>query len=94
MLAKTCTGNIIEIDGRFIDPIPAEEDCGDCGVQKGRIHHPGCDIEECPGCGGQRAFCDCTNPRCQKCGERMKYGGSDDQEEYYECPSCGDGEED
>jgi hypothetical protein len=87
--AKTCTGNVIEIDGRTYPPIPAEEDCGDCGVKQDGIHHPGCDIETCPCCGGQRVFCNCPNPRCEKCGQRMEYVGSDDKEDYYECDACG-----
>lgn len=33
--------------------------CPDCSVQPGGLHHPGCDIAECPGCGGQLCSCDC-----------------------------------
>lgn len=33
--------------------------CHDCGAKVGRIHHPGCDMEECPACGGQYFVCDC-----------------------------------
>lgn len=32
--------------------------CGDCGVEPGATHQPGCDVERCPGCGWQRIQCD------------------------------------
>lgn len=32
------------------------ERCHDCGVAVG-LHHPGCDVEECPVCHGQRFLC-------------------------------------
>lgn len=92
-VATTCTGNIIEIDGTAYDPIPADEDCGDCGVSKGGVHHPGCDIELCPRCGEQRIHCNCANPQCEKCGRKMEYSGSDDKQDYYECSSCGDSDD-
>ena len=36
------------------------EPCGDCLTPWGELHHPGCDIEECPRCGGQAMTCGCT----------------------------------
>ncbi len=33
--------------------------CGDCGIAHGGHHHPGCDAERCPKCGGQLIGCDC-----------------------------------
>jgi hypothetical protein len=62
----------ILIDGELFDPIrygdgdrwdgvdfEASGECHDCGVSVGSIHHPGCDMEECPKCGGQYFVCDC-----------------------------------
>jgi hypothetical protein len=33
--------------------------CHDCRVIKGEYHVPGCDAEQCPGCGGSTFSCDC-----------------------------------
>ncbi len=33
--------------------------CGDCGTPNGGMHHPGCDMETCPRCGGQLIACGC-----------------------------------
>src|SRR5262245_60061408 len=36
-----------------------KETCGDCGVEEGNYHNPGCDMERCPFCLGQLISCDC-----------------------------------
>jgi hypothetical protein len=33
--------------------------CHDCGVTKGQLHIPCCDVEECPNCHTQLLSCDC-----------------------------------
>lgn len=35
--------------------------CGDCNAPFGGFHHPGCDVERCPGCGGQAIGCNCLD---------------------------------
>ncbi len=35
--------------------------CHDCNVEKGGIHHPGCDVERCPRRGGQLIGCGCLD---------------------------------
>jgi hypothetical protein len=34
--------------------------CHDCAASVGAQHHPGCDVERCPLCGGQAFCCDCS----------------------------------
>jgi hypothetical protein len=65
---KTCLGNTeVEYpDGEVLEPIPFHSDshdrterCHDCGILYGGNHHPGCDTERCPKCGGQLIGCGC-----------------------------------
>jgi hypothetical protein len=60
-----CTGNKkIEFpDGSQLDSLPYYGSgglrCPDCNVLTGHRHHPGCDREKCPKCGGQLIACRC-----------------------------------
>lgn len=49
-------------DKSELESIPCDNPggrCGDCHVSHGYSHHPGCDIEQCPKCGGQLISCGC-----------------------------------
>lgn len=35
--------------------------CHDCGIAPNGFHHPGCDAERCPKCGGQIISCGCLD---------------------------------
>jgi hypothetical protein len=46
-------------DQRAPDLAHDKRRCHDCNVTWGHLHHPGCDMEECPHCGGQLISCSC-----------------------------------
>ena len=61
---ESCYYRYVKIDGKYYERdteyFDVNEFCHDCGVEnvKGNTHHTGCDMELCPGCGGQLAFDD------------------------------------
>ena len=62
---KSCPANT-EVEfptGEVLPAIPFEGPgrCHDCYVVAGAFHHPGCDMEVCPKCGGQLISCDCLD---------------------------------
>ena len=70
--ARTCiwseSNGIKYTDGRILPSISYGNSsqelsvkCSDCNVSIGGCHHPGCDLEICPNCGGQLIDCDCLN---------------------------------
>jgi hypothetical protein len=49
-------------ESRFESPAYAWTDpCHDCGAPVGTLHHPGCDMEECPQCHAQCISCYCND---------------------------------
>lgn len=66
---RSCTVDACHVDGRRVelDRFGSEPGmsryrsarCGDCGVERGGLHHPGCDLQRCPSCRGQLLSCGC-----------------------------------
>lgn len=52
-------------DGTELPARPFADDygdgCWDCGIADGNTHHPGCEMERCPRCGGQLIDCGCLD---------------------------------
>ena len=64
LTAASCIAVPISINNgrrKPLDPIPWDGDgrCHDCNALPGGFHHPGCDMERCPSCGGQLISCGC-----------------------------------
>ena len=68
LTAISCNVVAFHRKGRRFDLIPygaergwqsTADQCGDCGVIRGGFHHPGCDLQDCPACGGQLLSCGC-----------------------------------
>lgn len=63
-----CVVEQVRIGGELLDRIPYKQEtrgefvpvrCHDCGVGPGELHHPQCDVAECPRCHGQEFACGC-----------------------------------
>jgi hypothetical protein len=57
-----CTLAKLELrDGETVarDVYDESRPCHDCGVERGQLHHLGCDWEKCPRCGWQLITCGC-----------------------------------
>ena len=58
-MPSTCTHGYVKMGDTVYERITSyhdvNEECHDCGIVNGNIHHWGCDIERCPKC------CDSAN---------------------------------
>jgi hypothetical protein len=75
----TCTENtsVKYPDGEVLQSIsydpkasrfPSWFRCPDCNVAPGGNHHPNCEMEHCPKCGGQLISCACFDEEAEKDG--------------------------
>lgn len=58
--SKACT--LTKFDGEPNRIPNGDSLCHDCNTPPHGLHHPGCDSEKCPICGGQAISCDCVEP--------------------------------
>jgi hypothetical protein len=66
--------------------------CHDCGVLRGMLHVPGCDVESCPMCGGQAITCGCERLEGEADVERMAFLESVGADSAIDdAPGAGDG---
>lgn len=73
MPGVACTVETLVVDGEDFARLPLggetpdwwvgrepDDQCHDCAVQGGQIHHLSCDMEQCPNCFGQLLACGCS----------------------------------
>lgn len=70
LTAHGCTEVFVFVNNKFMPRLAYGHDqravgldptsrCHDCNVTWDHLHHPGCDMEECPGCHRQVISCAC-----------------------------------
>ena len=49
----------IRYGDEYLPKFKMKMNCPDCGVRRGQVHIPGCDVEKCPLCSRQLISCEC-----------------------------------